>query len=70
MKKRLTKTSDKNLIDKLDEKCIICKDPLGDDPGNKHETSNGYVCSDCYFSTRGKRTEKHPIGRPGTHHCH
>jgi len=55
------------LLTLSDEKCAKCKAVLEDDPGDKHRTSEGIVCSDCYFGKIGAEVEKNPIHSPGIH---
>ena len=42
--------------------CPICGEPL--QMYEKHQTSRGVICSDCYFDLLGDEVEQHPVGLP------
>jgi len=64
----LLKLSDEKAISLLSEKCSKCGNVLEDDPGDKHQTSEGIICGDCYFGQMGEMIDKNPICHPKTHH--
>ena len=48
-------------------KCAGCGIELQESITGCRETSEGHVCSDCYYEKLGELVEKHPIGIPRMH---
>ncbi|MDD4979485.1 MAG: hypothetical protein PHI29_12740 [Gallionella sp.] len=48
--------------------CVTCGTPLQETITGCRHTSDGYMCSDCYFEAIGKELDKAPIFMPRTVH--
>jgi hypothetical protein len=48
-----------------EQKCFHCQVPLQETLTGKRKTSDGFVCSDCYYDELGAEIERRPLGSAG-----
>ncbi len=51
-----------DLLKRPEPECCMCRKPMTEE---RHETSEGTACGDCYFRKLGDEIEKHPLGNAG-----